>query len=495
MAKLGWGEPALVTLSLGVIIEIPPGDIAILGVLKLALPPEELPILELQVNFAGKLEFAKQRLYFYASLFDSHLLFITVDGQMGLLFAYGAGGNLVVTVGGFHPQFNPPPLPFPTPQRIQLDIINESFARIHCEGYFAVTPNTRQFGAHASFFFGFSALSVEGSSSFDVLIHPPFHLTAMISTTFSVKVFGLGVYGVGIELTLEGPARWHAHGTASLSFFFFSINIGIDFSWGDVLDTLLPAIAVLHMLADELAKQSNWRAFLPPGSNLLVSLRQPGPGEAAFVLHPVGTLRVSQRLLPLDLTLDKFGDQKPTDANRFALSVTSGALAKTRDLKEQFAPAQFKNLDDAAKLSQPAYVPQDSGIELAVAGTTYASGTAITRIVRYDVTIIDTKLRRSFTKFFIFAGALFNHFLRGASVARCELSAFRKAQTSPFSEPVAVAPETFAVALRSDNTLFRSEAASFTSRVAANDYLARAVAKDPTLHGALHVLPQFEMTA
>ena len=34
MAKLGWGEPTLVSLSLGVIIEIPPGDIAILGVLQ-----------------------------------------------------------------------------------------------------------------------------------------------------------------------------------------------------------------------------------------------------------------------------------------------------------------------------------------------------------------------------------------------------------------------------------------------------------------------------
>ena len=33
MAKIGWGEPTLVSLSLGVIIEIPPGDTAILGVL------------------------------------------------------------------------------------------------------------------------------------------------------------------------------------------------------------------------------------------------------------------------------------------------------------------------------------------------------------------------------------------------------------------------------------------------------------------------------
>jgi hypothetical protein len=496
MAKLGWGQPTLVSLSLGVIIEIPPSDIAILGVLRLALPAEELAILELQINFAGALEFDKQRLYFYASLFDSHILFMTIDGQMGLLFAYGEDADFVLSVGGFHPQFNPPPLPFPALQRIQLDIINESYARIHAEGYFAVTTNTVQFGSHASYFFGFSALSVEGSSGFDALIQfSPFHFTATISTTFSVKVFGLGVYGVGIELTLDGPTPWHAHGTASLSFFFFSIDIGIDFTWGDDRDTTLPPIAVMPLLVSELGKQSNWRAFLPPGSNLLVSLRQLDSAEAVFVLHPVGTLRVSQRLLPLDVTLDKFGNQKPTDADFFTLTVTSGGLTKTRDLQEPFAPAQFKSIDDAGKLSQPAYVPQDSGIELAVAGTTYASGTAITRIVRYDVTIIDTKLRRSFAKFFIFAGALFNHFLRGASVARCELSAFRRAQTNPFAEPVTVAPETFAVALSANNTLFRSEAASFTSQAAANDYVARAVAKDPTLNGTLHVLPQFEMAA
>ena len=150
------------------------------------------------------------------------------------------------------------------------------------------------------------------------------------------------------------------------------------------------------------------------------------------MLHPVGTLQVSQRLVPLDLTLDKFGNQQPTDANRFALTVTAGGLTKTRDLQEPFAPAQFRNIDDAGKLSQPAYVPQDSGIELAVAGSTYASATAITRIVRYDLTIIDTKLPRAFSKFFTLAGALFSHFLRGASVARCALSAFRKAQTHPY---------------------------------------------------------------
>ena len=496
MAKIGWGEPTLVSLSLGVIIEIPPGDIAILGILKLALPAEDLAILMLQVNFAGAIEVDKQRIYFFASLFDSHLLFITIDGGMGLLVAYGDDANFVVSVGGFHPQFNPPPLPFPVPQRISVNIINEDYARIHCDGYFAVTTNTVQFGTHSDYFFGFSALSVEGDSSFDALIQfSPFHFTVSISTSFSVHVFGAGVFSVGISLLLEGPTPWHANGTASISLLFFSIDVNIDFTWGDSRDTTLPPVAVMPLLTAELGKQSNWRALLPQGSNLLVSLRQLGPSEADQVLHPVGTLRVSQRLVPLDITLDKFGNQRPTDANRFALSVTSPALAKTQDLPEQFAPAQFKNMDDAAKLSQKAYVPMDGGIELGAGGATYASATAITRIVRYDVKIVDTRLRFSRIKFYLLAGGLFQYLLRGGSVARSPLSAWRKAQVKPYADAVVVSPETFAVALKSDNTAFHTDATGFTSQAAANDYLARTVTAKPELTGTLHVLPQFEMAA
>jgi hypothetical protein len=496
MAKLGWGEPTLVSLSLGVIIEIPPGDIAILGILRLALPADEIAILVMQVNFAGAFEVDKQRLYFFASLFDSHVLFITIDGGMGVLFSYGDDANFVVSIGGFHPSFNPPPLPFPTPQRIQFNIINESFARIQCDGYFAVTTNTVQFGTHSSYFFGFSALSVEGASGFDALIQfSPFHFSVEISTSFSVHVFGLGLFGIGIDLLLEGPTPFHAHGTASLSFLFFSIDIGIDFTWGDSRDTTLPPVAVMPILQGELGKLSNWRALLPAGATLLVSLRKLDPADAALVLHPVGTLQVNQRQVPLELVLDKFGNQRPTDADRFSLAVTTGGLTKTRDLQAPFAPAQFKNMDDAGKLSQPAYVPQDSGVELAVVGTTYASGTAITRIVRYDVTIIDTSLRRAALRYFVLAGALFRQFLRGSSAARSPLSARRHAQTHPFSGSVAVAPETFAVALTSSNTLFHPDAAAFTSQAAANDYVARTLAGNPNLAGTLHVLPQFEMAA
>jgi hypothetical protein len=498
MAKLGWGEPTLVSLSLGVIMVIPPADIAILGVLKLALPAEDLGVLVLQVNFAGALEFSKQRLYFFASLYDSHLLFITIQGEMGLLFAYGDDANFVVSVGGFHPQFNPPPLPFPTPQRIQVDVINESYARIRCDGYFAVTTNTVQFGSHSDMFFGFSALSVEGHSGFDALIQfSPFHFTVEISTSFSVKVFGVGVWGLGIDLTLEGPTPWHAHGTASISFFFFSVDVSIDFTWGDARDTTLPPVAVMPIVAGELGKRSNWKAQLPNGSNLLVSLRQLSADEAALVLHPAGTLQVSQRAVPLDLKLDKLGSQKPSDANQFSLDVSSAGLSKTRNLQEPFAPSQFRDADDATKLSQPAYSPADSGIELAPAGRASDGGIAVTRIVRYDLHIVDTKLVPApvFHRFFAYPGALFQHWLGGASVTFNDFSAQRAKLTKPYADAVSVSGETYAVANLADNTVVHSEAAAFSSPAAAQDYLANAVDANPALAGSLHIVPAFEVAA
>ena len=93
MAKLGWGTPTLVSLSLGIIIEIP-GNVAIVGVLRVALPTDDAAVVVLQVSFVGAIEFDKSRGWFFASLFDSRVLFITIDGEMGLLIAFGDDAEL-----------------------------------------------------------------------------------------------------------------------------------------------------------------------------------------------------------------------------------------------------------------------------------------------------------------------------------------------------------------------------------------------------------------
>ena len=56
---------------------------------------------------------------------------------------YSDNPNFVLSIGGFHPRFTPPPLPFPSPNRLALSIIDESFARIRIDTYFAITTNSR----------------------------------------------------------------------------------------------------------------------------------------------------------------------------------------------------------------------------------------------------------------------------------------------------------------------------------------------------------------
>src|SRR6185369_2468410 len=112
MVKLGWGTPTLVSLSLGIIIEIP-GNIAILGILSVALPTADAAVIKLQVNFIGAIEFDKKRVWFFAALFDSRVLFITIEGEMGFLLAVGDQPDFLMSNGGFHPLYPVPPLPFP----------------------------------------------------------------------------------------------------------------------------------------------------------------------------------------------------------------------------------------------------------------------------------------------------------------------------------------------------------------------------------------------
>jgi len=488
MAKLGWGAPTLISLSLGVIIEIP-GNIAIVGVLKMALPADQLPILILQANFAGAIEFDRKRLYFFATLFESRALFITIEGEMGVLAAFGDDANFVVSVGGFHPRFNPPPLPFPAPRRVAFDVINTPVYHIRVEAYFALTTNTAQFGARAELRMGFDDFGLQGHIAFDALLQfSPFYFIIEISASVSLRAFGVGMFSVRLRFSLEGPTPWRARGRGSISLLFFEISANFDVTWGESRDTTLAPIAVMPLLKAEFEKVDNWRALPPAGSNsLLVSLRKLDAAEANLVLHPIGTLRVSQKAAPLDLPIDKVGNQKPNDAKRFELRVTGGGLAEKSDTSELFALAQFQNMDDAAKLSRPAYEPQHGGLELSAQGRQLASAKMVKRVARYEEIIIDTNFRRFVRRFF--PGALFAHFLNGNAASKSALSRSRKRQLQPFDEKIKVNPEAYVVAFQSNNKAF-SEA--FTSEASARVFMQSRIAQEPSLSDLLHVIPIYE---
>ncbi|MDD5265639.1 MAG: hypothetical protein PHO08_00740 [Methylococcales bacterium] len=494
MAKLGWGTPTLISVSLGVIIEIP-GNIAILGVLKVALPAEEAPLIVIQVNFAGAIEFDKQRLYFFATLFESRVLFLTIEGDMGLLVAWGDDANFVVSVGGFHPRFNPPPLPFPSPRRIAIDILNTPVYRIRSEGYFAVTSNTVQFGSNTELMIDVGVAQVQGHMTFDALFQfSPFYFIIEISAGVSLKVFGMGLFSISLQFTLEGPTPWRAHGSGSISFLFFDVSADFDVTWGDSQDTTLPPIPVMPLLKAELEKQQNWIAELPVGNNLLVSLRKLSETESSQVLHPLGTLRVSQRAAPLDIRIDKVGSQKPSDANQFKL-VPSGDLVKVSDTDEQFAKAQFINMSDADKLSQQAFDPLHSGLKLASGAQTLGSAKLAKRKVRYEQIIIDNNFKRFRLRFKFFSFGFFTHFLQGSAISKSALSKNHRSQLDPFSEKLQVKDGGFTVALAENNRAYSTQAMYFSSETLAQQFIQEQLSLRPELHETLHVIPQHEVTA
>jgi hypothetical protein len=491
MAKIGWGTPTLISLSLGVIIEIP-GNIVILGRLRLALPTDdEKAVLVLQLSFVGALEFEKKRFYFFASLFESRVLFITLEGEMGLLMDFSDNPNFVMSVGGFHPRFTAPPLPFPTPARLALSIVNEANARVRVELYFALTSNSVQMGCRAEAFFGFDSFSVTGDFSFDALLRfSPFYLIVEISAGFSVKIGGVGVFSIRLRASLEGPTPWHIDGSAEISFFFFSFDVDVDVTFGERRAETLPPIEVLPLLRAELEKLDSWRATLPASARLFVSLRDLGDA-GLLVLHPVGTLEISQRFVPLNLTLDKVGNQKPSDVRRVGAGIQAGALAVKGATREKFAAAQYRNMSDTQKLSAPAYEPLDSGIRLGSSGESWATGTLAQRNVRYETIIIDTAFQRARNRFIKLRDGLFVHFRRGAAVSRAEVSLANEQRMQPFASKITVTEDQFTVALQANNQAYAA-AASFGSYAEAEAHLTEVARQDPSLAEGLHVIPAAE---
>lgn len=495
MAKLGWGTPTLISVSLGVIIEIP-GNIAIIGIVKVAIPTEDAPLIQLQVNFAGAIEFDKKRLFFFAALYDSRIVFLTLEGEMGLLLAFGNDANFVLSVGGFHPSFSPPPLPFPSPRRIAVSLISSPLMRVRVECYFAVTSNTVQFGARVDVVLGFDEFGVKGHLAIDALFEfSPFRFIVEVSASLSVEVFGAGLFSVRVTGSLQGPAQWRIKGHGEISLLFWDLDVDINESWGEDRQVLLPPIEVMPLLADELAKPQNWRALPPASGNLLVSLRSMPTEEAAQILHPVGMLTVSERALPLEIKLDKIGNRRPSDVNRVALKAGLGMLSRVDDAWERFAPAQFADFSDADKLSRPAFSLEKSGLHLAPGATAARGGHAVIRNVRYEEIIIDNNFKRYQRRFFLFASTLFSFFVRGAAVSRISVSVAVANKLQPFNEKISVAPEGFGVAFQSTNKPVSAATTSFASEALARSYLADLKASDPGLAGTLHVLPSFEIAA
>ena len=314
-----------------------------------------------------------------------------------------------------------------------------------------------------------------------------------------------GLFSVGFSGLLEGPTPWHIQGKGKIGFFFFSISVPFEHTWGDNQDTKLDPIEVYPLLEAEFNALTNWEAKVPESSNLLVSLRKLGESDTdQLVLHPVGKLRISQRKVPVNFKLDKVGNQKPADFDQLTVDASlpgSSESLSVSKVEEKFAIGQFKNLDGSSQMSSPGFEPLESGIEIGVAGEQMKTSRAVRRTIRYETIIIDNNFKRHVKPFFGFLvtgyavmnNFLFTHFLKGSAVSKSVLSKHQKKRLQPFEEVIKIVPNQFSVAYNSDNRPVDDEATTFTSQAMALDHMERQIQNDAVLARQLHVIPNTEL--
>jgi Family of unknown function (DUF6603) len=488
MAKIGWGTPTLISLELGVIIDIPVPRVIILGVLRCILPTEEAPLLRLQVNFAGGIDFDQGLIWFDASLFDSNILVFTLTGDMALRIGW-KNPMFVLSVGGFHPAFKEIPSDLTGMRRLTIALLSGDNPRLTVQTYFAVTSNSVQNGARVELYAEACGFNVYGFLGYDLLVQfNPFHFIASIAAGLALRDGTDEIAGIHVSGTLSGPTPWHAEGDASITILFFDISVGFSVTWGEQGPAQPQEIEdVLALVVAALEDKRNWKFDIPPNANQGVTLRKMELAEGDIVVHPFGILSVSQKVVPLGLEINKFGHKVPGVDKIFDLTTAEG----TADVvKEEFAMANFLQMTDSDKVARKSFEQIKGGLKLTPEEST-DHGFEIEKDVNYELSYLHRKrglliwagIRSMFT-------GMFGVLVGGNAIAKSAYSVSkRNAACAPAK--VEIQGEAFTVVNVSDLTPLAPE---FTASSEAEAYgMADAAIKaNPALRGTIQVISAFE---
>ncbi|MEM6272561.1 MAG: DUF6603 domain-containing protein [Bacteroidota bacterium] len=501
MGKIGWGAPgtsSLVTLELGLLIEVPdPVRLAILGKLAVVLPDEAAPLLILQVAFLGTIDFEKKYLTFDATIYDSRVLTFTLEGDMILRLKWGDDPNFVFSVGGFHPQYTPPPLDIPDMKRLTLNLLTGNNPRLTLSAYFALTSNTVQVGARVELYikvakvFG-KTLSVQGFLGFDALFQfSPFYFIVSVEAGFAVMYGGDAILSIYLGGSLEGPAPWKIRGKAEFKVLGIKFAAKVNKTFGKKDKSKLPDQEVTPLLVEALADERNWLPTLPEAHGGTVTLKESAVADGVILADPVSGIGVAQKVLPTEIELQKYGNYGIKDAKK-TFSVTlhnaSGTQLVSEPTYEQFAPAQYFKKKEAAKISGKSFEQMKAGVQ-GKAGTQLSASRFLERPVEYDETIYDgdskrrLPVRKSITK------AEFNARLLGNAVTRHPLGPRLGSVLGP--DRVSLPTQTYAVSSRGDQSLYAGSATR--SAIAAAVALRVMQAGEPELEVHLQVVPMYEV--
>ncbi|HEX6458299.1 MAG TPA: DUF6603 domain-containing protein [Thermoleophilaceae bacterium] len=460
MVAIGWGSPTIVELDIGLVLQLPsPLVLAIIGTLKLMLPPiegdEDAVILKIQLDLLGVIDFDKGEVSFDGVLRDSRVVTFPLSGQMAMRASFGDSPTFAMSAGGFNPKFQPPPK-FPSLDRMSLALADGNNPRLRLDAYFAVTSNSLQLGAKLDLYVekdlgAVGDFTVQGYLSFDgMLKFSPFSFEVDIGAQLELKRNGDEFCGITLSMTLTGPQPWHAWGNAEFKVLGCSKSVSFDLTVGDPPPPApLPPVDPLPLLATALADKNNWSANPPTGVGAIVTMRDQPPSDDV-VVHPLGTLTVRQRVVPLDFQIQQYGHADLAGGrNTFGIDSVSVGTAQPAqtELRDHFAPGDFLKLSDDEKLSRPAFESLKAGLSLGTPGLT--AGTRAQANFGYKQVIIDSPTEaRTLSQTGTISPDVLSSLANGGAAGRSAVRTSGQARYAGHNAPVTVSDTPYAVATK-----------------------------------------------
>jgi hypothetical protein len=335
------------------------------------------------MDILGFIDFGNKTLSIDSSLFNSKLLIFTLSGQMALRSSWGSRPDFALSIGGFHPRFNPPPA-FPKLQRLTISLKKENVT-ISLASYLALTTNSLQFGSQLDLYAKWSQIIVKGKLGFDTLfIFSPFSFSIDLYGMISITAFGVG-FGINLFLCINGPNPLNVAGFAEFEFGPWSYEVEFNKTFGHkVNEEALPIVSPLEALIEALESPNIFRSEFSPDFETHIIFVD----SSDNLLDPSGDLVISQNLVPFDTEMEIFYDGKPPDNQEKLIMEIHGYDANdVDDVETHFSPAQFFRMTNSQKISAPPFEKLPSGKRL---HPNYITGKFYRETFDYDTTLYES---------------------------------------------------------------------------------------------------------
>lgn len=375
-AQLAWGPGGAITADVAALLELGSVDrLVIAGVLRGRLPQPSAPVVKLNANVLGVLDTPNKELRVDIALFDSKLFRTSIKGAglFGLWWADEAEGDAaVLSVGGFHPDYERPPQLEGNLQRITVSLADSQLLKVSAEAYVALTTGSVQFGGSVDAFVGIPKYGVRANLTVNALFGwSPCQLRADFSASAGLEVGGVTVLSGRVEGRVSGPDPcWTYEGSVEVTLLWWSWCM--DFNEKDDSNSAaLPdaeGVDVRALLFERLAHPTSWSDAATERSGLVLRA-----SSDRVVFSPLATPEVRQADVPLGVQLDHFDNRPITGPRRLditAATVVGGAdvSAAIEPVTASFAPATLFDLTTAERLSRSGFEGMQGGVRLEVGG-------------------------------------------------------------------------------------------------------------------------------